>query len=252
MDIDIERVRLAIVEMRGRLAEAEQIARRFTPKGPHKLDALDRMLPAIHRRVRRAAVAVHELLQAGLAYEAAIVARSLFEDSLRLGMLHDVGPRRTELLLGWMHESTRQAERLLREGAGESHQNLVEVQEALKIRRAALEGEARRFGVTGRSQKFPDERTMAARLGRLSEFPSYLLATHVTHGAETAFMFDPDPVGDTSSAFPEPSLEVAGAALSLSVVSVLKSHIDVAGMLGWEGVPEARALLDAPLRAFQT
>ena len=59
-------------------------------------------------------------------------------------------------------------------------------------------------------------------------------------------MFDTDPVGD-SSVEAVPSVEVAGAALSLSVVSVLQSHIDIAEMLGWPGVAEATALLQAPL-----
>ena len=69
--------------MRSRLLKAERIATTSVPPGPHRLDALDRVLPALHRRIRRAARAVYLLLTEDFPYEAVIVARSLFEDWLK-------------------------------------------------------------------------------------------------------------------------------------------------------------------------
>jgi hypothetical protein len=136
---------------------------------------------------------------------------------------------------------------MLREGARSGGQKPAEIEDALRIRRLNLAAEAKRLGITGKLRAFGDERGMANTLGRLDEYHSYLFATQLTHGAESAFIFDPDPVGDRNLAIVAASVELSGVALSLSVVSVLRSHIDTAEMLNWPGVPEAQALLEAPL-----
>jgi hypothetical protein len=234
------------------LVEAERIATASVPPGPHRLDALDRVLPALHRRIRRSAQAVHLLLTEGFAHEATILSRSLFEDSLKLGTLRRAGADRTRLLLGWMNESTNHAERILQEGVRSGDQDPADMREALRIRRQVLADEAQRLGIAGKLRTFGDERGMAKALDRLSQYHSYLYATQVTHGSESAFLFDPDPVGDTGIDTKAPNVEIAGVALGLAVVSVLLAHIDVAEMLNWPGVAEAAALLDAPLPTTQT
>jgi Family of unknown function (DUF5677) len=235
--------------MRARLSEAEALASTSVLTAQRDLPGLDRVVAAIHRRIRRAARAVAVLLDANYPHEATVVARSLFEDSLRVGALAQAGPGRTSLLLGWLAESTSQAERLLRLGEELDSHDRREREDALRSRRIRLEEEARRLGVRGQWRRFPNERAMAKAQGLLQEYYHYLYATQVVHGSELAFLFDPDPVGDRdheSPTAPVP-MEVRAAALSLTVTSLLRAHIATAEMLGWRGSKEAQSLLDAAL-----
>jgi hypothetical protein len=241
------RLEAAVSAMMDRLLEAERLASGSIPKGPYELDSLDRVLPALHRRVRRSALAVHLLLSAAHPFEAAIVGRSLFEDSIKIGALRIAGTQRARLILGWMSESTSHGERMLREGSRARGTDLDEVLEAVKVRRRYLASEASRLGIVGKLKTFPDERQTAESLGRLDEYYAYLFASQITHGAETAYIFDPDPVGDATDTLAVSSTQVAGAALTLSVTPLLRAHIDVAEMLGWPGAVDAQILLHSPL-----
>lgn len=189
------------------------------------------------------------LLDEGFAHEAAIVARSLFEDSIRLAVLRQAGDNRTGYVFSWLMESMKHAERMLREGERDGRFDPVERDRVIQARRARLMADAARFGVTGRWPRFGSDEQMARQVGWHGEYHMYLYATQLVHGAETAYFFESDPVGDADNPgqIAEPTYEVRGVAVGLAVTSVLRAHIAVAEMLGWAGAPEAQALLDEPI-----
>src|SRR5690349_15688291 len=90
-DLQEGRAQPVVKSMQARVLVAVSTTERLIPPGPHKLPELDRVVVAIHRKMRRAALAVHLLLANGFAFEATIVSRSIFEDSLKVGTLRGAG-----------------------------------------------------------------------------------------------------------------------------------------------------------------
>jgi hypothetical protein len=233
------------------LREAEQLATQSVPPGPHNHPAFDRLVVAVHRRVRRLARAILLTLDAGFPHEAAILGRSLFEDSLRLGVLASADAvTRTGLIASWMVNSMSHAETMLREGERGGAFDPAERAAVLAERRTRIELAAKQYGVKGKWPRFGSEAQMAKQLNRRDELRSYLFASQVTHGAETSFFFDRDPVGDNErdGLIAAPLDEVAGAALVLAAFGILRGHIASAKILGWPGGDQAQHLLDRPIR----
>jgi hypothetical protein len=121
---------------------------------------------ALYMRARstHAAIAEH-LLPARMSLEAMILARSLFEDSVRLEQLSLVGEqRRGGLILGWVNRSLAEELHLLRNPDLAGMGDLSEQIAKYELQQHKLIGYADRHGY--RLALFGDVRKLAKRLGR--------------------------------------------------------------------------------------
>lgn len=155
---------------------------------------------AMYWRCVRLFDATFHLLKAELPEEAAIVARSLFEESLRLQQLAADEPYRDALVLGWANSSI--SERLGLLSLAKSiglDDDTSEAEGKLNGERRSLQAYQQRRGVA-RLRRFASEREAATRLGRQSDYWAYALGHELVHGSDVAWMFArrrlaPDVVG---------------------------------------------------------
>jgi hypothetical protein len=140
-------------------------------------------------RIRSVFAAIQILLEAGFPEEAAILARSLFESSLRLEKLaNETETERERLILGEVRAATSDAIKLydiepraLGTGPGMTPEELAVLEERL----VQIERRRTRLNL-GRLRRFPGEKDMAKELGRLNEYLNLRIAHHITHGSPLA------------------------------------------------------------------
>jgi Family of unknown function (DUF5677) len=185
-------------------------------------------------RVRSLFSGIRLLLEAGFPEEAMILARSLFEASLRFELLaaeDEVG--RERLVLGEVNAGLARAISIFDAqkvalGLGEGLS--LEQQGAIHGRRDQIARRQKRLAL-GKLARFPDAKSLARRFGRLEEYLAFLLAHETTHGSHLAQA--------TRSKYP-----------ASDTIAVYHSNFDLA-MLTGVGTFSALAALRA-LEAVQT
>lgn len=140
------------------------------------------------------------LLKAQLPEEGALLARSLFEESLRLRQLADEPANRDALVLGWANDSITERVNLFRTAKAMELDNDIEASLAsLEEKRRELDSYRGRHGV-GRFLPFLSEKDVAILYGRNDDYWTYALAHEFVHGSDVAWMYGrqniaPDTVG---------------------------------------------------------
>jgi len=141
---------------------------------------------AMYGRGRSLFEGVCVLIEHDLAEEAMILARSLFETSLRLERLAAAPAKRVGLMLGWMHDSTTRMIGLARAASKvDVELNLLETVQGLDERRRSIRDSATAAGI-GKFPKFGDELALSKRFGRLEDHFSFLIGHEMTHGSQFA------------------------------------------------------------------
>jgi len=135
-------------------------------------------------RSRRLYEAILFLLDVAQPEEAAVLARSLFEDSMRLMELDEDEGKRDARIIWWMNDSIQRSFNLQKEQAQcLVDDDLVPSVEQLEKERASLQKYAARHGVT-RYEKFSSPKGAAFRFDRRDYYSYYAWAHQATHGNE--------------------------------------------------------------------
>lgn len=174
------------------LAHAEkllQLVKDSAPRGEFPVTAVVHHIVGMLRRALRLYDGVLVLLKAELPEEAAILARSLFEVSLRLQQLKAEPHNRNALIFDWVSDSITQQHGLLRVGKSCGlDADIDEVVARLEEQRKENRKYASELGVT-RFQSFLTVKDAAFRFDRKKEYWSYEWAHESVHSTDAAWMF---------------------------------------------------------------
>jgi hypothetical protein len=137
------------------------------------------------------------LLRAGFGEEAAVIARSLFTDSLRMTALADADTQsRYALEFGWMARSVQEHQGLMRTAVRyrldeepDAVKSALNALNALYDRLQQIERARARFGITGKHRTFDSDTDMAERQGREGDLFMYRWSEEAVHGSEAAAAF---------------------------------------------------------------
>lgn len=142
-----------------------------------------------YARLRSLFSAARLLIREGYPEEASILARSLFEGSLKLELLADVRERERErLVLGAVNAGLDRFIGIFHDdnialGLGDGL--TADERERIETRRRQIAARQRRLGL-GRLARFPDDKTLAIRFDRREEYQGLRLSSEVTHGSHLA------------------------------------------------------------------
>lgn len=174
------------------LADADkllQLVKDSAPQGTFELPTAHVYIVGMFWRAVRLYDGVLVLLKAELPEEAAILARSLFEESLRLQQLASEPHNRDALILCWANRSIDEYRGLLEVGKACGHDTDISAPlAALEEQRQHLQEYARRHSV-GRFQPFLSVKDAAFRFGRKDDYWTYEWAHESVHGTDAAWMF---------------------------------------------------------------
>jgi hypothetical protein len=178
--------------------------------------------------------------------EALIIARSLFEESLRFQEMADDPAGREVLILGWLNRSIHEQRGLVREAAslgieGEPEALLAKVAE----QQAELDRYIRKNNV-GSLRNFAQPRVVARKHGRIDDFWTYLSAHEVVHGSDFALKLSRKKLQSGTIGLyltnEDPGLLLGVAAFCAR--SALLTARSAARIFGWQEPPEIAGLLD--------
>lgn len=140
------------------------------------------------------------LLKAELPEEAAILARSLFEESLRLQQLAADPHDQDALVLGWANESITQKIGLLQTARSIGLDDNIESELAeLAQQRNQLQAYQARRGVK-QLRRFASERAAALRFSRADDFWIYEWSHESVHGSDAVWIFARRPTATGAAA----------------------------------------------------
>jgi predicted transcriptional regulator len=166
-----------------------RMVRAFAPKAEIEVPTHQVYILGMFWRCVRLFDAALLLLKAELPEEAAILSRSLFEESLRLQQLAADPDSRDALVLGWANESISQKVGLLETAKSIGLDDDIESELAkLAESRKQLQAYQVRRGVK-RLQRFRSEREAALRFSRQDDFWTYEWSHESVHGSDAAWMF---------------------------------------------------------------
>jgi hypothetical protein len=190
------------------------------------------------------------LLQGELPEEAAILARPLFEESLRLQQLGADSTEREALILKWANDSIQEKKGLVEVAKSVGLEaNPVALLSRLDDEQRKLQGYARRHGVT-RLRPFMMPRDAALRFGRGADYYwSYQWSHEAVHGSDAAWLFARRKVStDTVGLFAKTTdPRILGAMVSFSANSFGEATRATFTIFGWS-LPE---FFDQRLSALQ-
>jgi len=133
--------------------------------------------------------AIITLLEKDLAEEALILARSLFEESLRLAQLAEAGKERTAFVLRWVNDSIKYKKGLIDRAIKIGlEQNPEQVIKRLEEEQKKVQGYARRHGV-GRFKKLLSEGDAAFEFNRKDDYWSFILGHQMVHGSDATYLY---------------------------------------------------------------
>jgi len=159
------------------------------PKESFEIQPAQAHIAGMFWRSRRLYEGVLILLKAELPEEAAILARSLFEESLRLQQLAAEPENRDGLILGWANNSINQQRGLLHTAkACGLDPDISATLTILEKRRRDLDQYGARQGVK-RRPSFQTRRDAAFRFERKEDFWLYEWSHESVHGSEAAWLF---------------------------------------------------------------
>lgn len=175
------------------LAHAEkllQLVSKFAPKEPFNIPTAHmQVVVAMFWRARRLYDGVLVLLKDQLPEEAMFLARSLFEDSLRLQQLAEDVQNRDALILGWVNTSITEKRGLLEVAKTSGLEtDFVTALASLEDERQELQKYAPKYGVTSLLSFLPT-REAASKYGRKDDYWTYHWAHESVHGSDAVWMF---------------------------------------------------------------
>jgi len=177
------------VEVRPHAERLLQLVSDSPPTGEFEIPTAHAYIAGMFWRARRLYEGVLLLLKAELPEEAAFLARSLFEEGLRLQQLATEPENRDALILYWANASISQQQGLMETAkASGLDPDISEVSAALEERRRNLQEYAVRHGVKRRRQ-FQTVRDAAFRFGRKEDFWTYQWAHESVHGSDAMWLF---------------------------------------------------------------
>jgi hypothetical protein len=176
--------------------------------------------------------------------EAAILARSLFEESLRLRQLGADKANRDALILGWANTSINEKIGLIKVaesvGLEPDSQPLLA---ALDEERSKLQGYAQRHRVV-KFIPFLSVKDAALRFGRMEDYWTYSWSNESVHGSDAAWLFGRRKIAtDTIGLFAKtnnPGLCASIAAFA--AVSLIDAASAVSSIFGWAAFASAREI----------
>jgi hypothetical protein len=175
------------------LAHAEkllQLVSKIPPKESFNIPTAHmQAVVAMFWRARRLYDGVLVLLKDQLPEEAMFLARSLFEDSLRLQQLAEDVQNRDALILGWVNTSINEKRGLLEVAKTSGLEtDIATALASLEDERKELQEYATKLGVT-RPQPFLTVKDAASRFDRKEDYWTYRWAHESVHGSDAAWMF---------------------------------------------------------------
>lgn len=193
------------------------------------------------------------LLKAELPEEAAFLARSLFEESLRLKQLHNEPEARTALVLGWLNHSFDEKRGLMEVAKSLGlDENIDTVLSSIDEDQRKLRRYADRHGV-GKLRSFRSVRDAAIRYDRKDDFWTYEWSHESVHGNDAAFMFARRRLGEDTTAMHAKTAdpEIRAGFAEFAARSLTDATTATFAIFGWRlppglGEPAAqmRAVLD--------
>jgi hypothetical protein len=172
-----------------RAEELLELVSTNVPTGEFTVPAAHAHIVGMFWRSRRLYDGVLLLLKAELPEEALFLARSLFEDSLRLRQLAADVQSRDAFILGWANRSLEEQRGLLNTGVATGQdEDISAAVSALNEQQRHLREYATRHGVT-RLLNFDSIRHLAFRFGRKDDLWTYQLSHESVHGSDSFWMF---------------------------------------------------------------
>lgn len=187
-----------------------------------------------------------QLLKAELPEEAAIIARSLFEDSLRLQQVAADDVDRDALVLGWANDSISERFGLLQVAKSLGLDDDISVAEGkLNDQRRVLQAFQLRRGVK-KLKRFAAERQASVRFGRADDFWAYSLSHELVHGSDVAWLFarrsQGTDVGGLHAKTSDPGIRAAFAEFAAgSVTAAAKAAAAIFPFLQVEAIDDSLA-----------
>jgi hypothetical protein len=176
------------------------------------------------------------LLKSELPEESAFLARSLFEDSLRLKQLQEEPEARIALVLGWVNRSLNEKRGLMQMAKSIGlDEDIAGALAAIENDRAKLLRYAARHSVTA-LRSFLSVKAAAIRYGRKDDFWTYEWAHESVHGSDAAYMFSRKKLAD----------QTAGMHAKTGDPEILASFAEFAARSVTEATLSAFAILDWP------
>ncbi len=246
----------SIDEVLGDFATRIAVAvRAIAPKEPVEIAQANAVAFSTYWRLVRYFDAEVLLIRNGLPEEAYALARSSFEDSLRLAELEGAGNGRASFELQWILDSYAEQESLMKESQSRGMRSKqgapsdAEVMEKIKERKTGLEEYRQRTGV-GRLRAFSQVKDAAKAFGRDDEYWSYRFSHNMVHGSDVAQMYFKIPIDGGIAALDRtwtPALRLA--IFEIAVTSTLRGAQSMARMFGFAGL---QPLIDLEMELEQT
>jgi hypothetical protein len=226
--------------------ELLQEIRDRTPKQAVEVQTAHALILGMFWRAVRLYQGILLLLEAHLPEEAAILARSLFEESLRLCQLASDERNRNTLILCWANASIGEKIGLIKTAESLSLESDVRpVLVALEDERSKLQGYAQRHGVT-RLIPFLSTKDAALRFGRRDDYWTYQWSHESVHGSDAAWLFARHKVStDTVALFDktdDPRLLVIVAVFA--AISLAEAAHSASTIFGWQSSVAVKSLLE--------
>ena len=239
---------LPCTDILGHAENVHNIIRERTPK-VFDIRPVDQHMIGMFWRAVRLYDGVLILLKNQLPEEAAILARSLFEDSLHLQQL-DAEPREKDaLIFGWINRSLTEQMGLLHhcEPSESVDNGLTYLQGREKENRKA----ATAVGVT-KFRDFIETKVAAKRLGRGDDILLYEWSHESVHGSEAGWMFSKRMVTEPVVGFfaKNGDAGILSHVARFAARSIVESAKAVFRRMGWTLPPELTMELEAILGAF--
>jgi hypothetical protein len=176
------------------------LVRTAPPKGAAEMPTHFAFIAGMFWRCLRLYDGALLLLKAELPEEAAFLARSLFEESLRLRQLNDEPDHRAALVLGWLNDSLQEKRGLLEVAKSLGlDESIDEVVASIEEEKRKLRRYADRHGVK-KLRTFRAVRDLALQYDRRDDFWAYQWSHEAVHGSDAAFMFARRKVADDTAA----------------------------------------------------
>lgn len=171
------------------LDRIHKAAAEIAPTAPIEVRIHDGLVMGMFWRARSLFEGTKILLEHDLADEAMILARSIFEESMRIGQIRLEGVERAAMAMWWMNRSLRDRIGLMKEaqrvGFEEDASGTIR---SLEIQKEKLQGYMARNGIT-RLKKPLSEKEASHRLDRAKDYWSFQYAHEFVHGSDTAYLY---------------------------------------------------------------
>ncbi|MDP8951067.1 MAG: DUF5677 domain-containing protein [Actinomycetota bacterium] len=229
------------------LRQVEQTLRSSYPRGEISIARPDEATLSMYWRCVSLFRSVLILLDNGFPEEALILARSLFEESLRLMELEDAGDERKAILFGYYAENLERSEELF----GPTAERLGITKDASDVREHARrqKGQIESYRIhenIGKRKKFSTVKVAASKLNRQRDLWIYLLSHYMVHGGEPAYIFRRGTLKEGARTFYAQTSDpdVLAETGAFAARSIAHAQYATAGMFGWEISPELPKLID--------